>query len=904
MRLASSILCLLASALVALGSEVHYSFTRLSLNEGLSSPTVKAICKDRTGIMWAGTTKGMDRFSASGHSSYSLGGDPVISVAEDSLGTLWATTFSNAYIYDRGSDSFRNLDCGACGHCVCHGDEVWVYNFTTLCRFRAGSAEFLKQEDFPINIDLFAVTFLPDGTPLLGTRMSGIWKYNPDDGSIELFSDRTIKELSCMYVHEGRLFAGSRGEGVSVFDLDGRFLEKIGDLPSEFICDISCCDGKLWIGTDGGGLSLYDLESGVTTALRHVPGDSGTLPSDAIYVVCADQDDIWLGTVRYGLINVRQNYIRTYGEAVLGSTTGLSERCAFGLYRDADGCVWIGTDGQGINHFDPSTGAFTHYPETYGDYIPTISGYSDDELLVMRFHKGMFLFNKKTGRYRPFMVNGKPADSGEWNNQYIQYSFKVSDRLLYTFGIYAYAHDLRNGSVTRLVNSSGDPTYEMKMAWYDQSLMLCTLGNGLHYNDYTDFTLHSLCNVGSEGNISCAALDRAGGRLWVGIENGFGWFEFNPGQPGATPEDSAKAISTGRFHRIEGVPFKLSTTLSVDGAGRVWIAADAQLFLYYPDNGTFRCFGDFDGYERNDILMGYSPLCRDGQVFWSGSSGLVSISTALADMGMYGKTPRMSISEIISDNKRYVFNEGREKNVRIPWNHGTLSLNYSVSDIRFYDNAIYTYIISGKDDRVVTSKSATLDLTALAPGDYVIKASCQTASSEPASSFETLKVMVRPPFYKTKAFNAAILLLLVLGIAFATLSYAEKNLTRSGMVESAISDNDKEFMKRFDALVQENMSSAEINSDFLTKELGISRTGLYDKVRNLTGYSLNEYIKRQRIEKAISLLTDTDMSIVEISEATGFSYPRYFSSLFKELTGSTPTQFRKARQDSSSRKRR
>ena len=61
----------------------------------------------------------------------------------------------------------------------------------------------------------------------------------------------------------------------------------------------------------------------------------------------------------------------------------------------------------------------------------------------------------------------------------------------------------------------------------------------------------------------------------------------------------------------------------------------------------------------------------------------------------------------------------------------------------------------------------------------------------------------------------------------------------------------------------------------------------------ITGYILNDYIKRMRIEEAIRLLTETDMNINEISDSVGFSYPRYFSSVFKELTGYSPTQYRK-----------
>lgn len=55
---------------------------------------------------------------------------------------------------------------------------------------------------------------------------------------------------------------------------------------------------------------------------------------------------------------------------------------------------------------------------------------------------------------------------------------------------------------------------------------------------------------------------------------------------------------------------------------------------------------------------------------------------------------------------------------------------------------------------------------------------------------------------------------------------------------------------------------------------------------------VNDYINRLRIEQAMSLLVNTNLNINEISCEVGFTYPRYFSSTFKSMTGMTPKQFR------------
>ena len=57
----------------------------------------------------------------------------------------------------------------------------------------------------------------------------------------------------------------------------------------------------------------------------------------------------------------------------------------------------------------------------------------------------------------------------------------------------------------------------------------------------------------------------------------------------------------------------------------------------------------------------------------------------------------------------------------------------------------------------------------------------------------------------------------------------------------------------------------------------------------------NDYINKFRMEKAITLITSTDMSFTEIAEKVGFTTSRYFSTAFKQYTGETPTQYKEKR---------
>lgn len=62
--------------------------------------------------------------------------------------------------------------------------------------------------------------------------------------------------------------------------------------------------------------------------------------------------------------------------------------------------------------------------------------------------------------------------------------------------------------------------------------------------------------------------------------------------------------------------------------------------------------------------------------------------------------------------------------------------------------------------------------------------------------------------------------------------------------------------------------------------------------KNATSQSPSEYINHYRIEKALTLLNNTDISVTEIAMNVGFNDPNYFTRTFKKYTGKTPSEYR------------
>ena len=93
----------------------------------------------------------------------------------------------------------------------------------------------------------------------------------------------------------------------------------------------------------------------------------------------------------------------------------------------------------------------------------------------------------------------------------------------------------------------------------------------------------------------------------------------------------------------------------------------------------------------------------------------------------------------------------------------------------------------------------------------------------------------------------------------------------------------------------ENNYAHEVNIHVIADYLNIERTYLYRLFKDITGTSPQEYLLDYRIRRACSLLRETDLPVSDIARSVGYNDALYFSRLFKQKKGRTPTQYRKER---------
>ena len=93
----------------------------------------------------------------------------------------------------------------------------------------------------------------------------------------------------------------------------------------------------------------------------------------------------------------------------------------------------------------------------------------------------------------------------------------------------------------------------------------------------------------------------------------------------------------------------------------------------------------------------------------------------------------------------------------------------------------------------------------------------------------------------------------------------------------------------------ENNYAHTVNIQVIADHLNIERTYLYRLFKDITGTSPQEYLLDYRIRRACSLLKETSLPVSDIARSIGYEDALYFSRLFKQKKGQTPTQYRKTK---------
>ncbi|KAA5448717.1 two-component regulator propeller domain-containing protein [Bacteroides caccae] len=943
------IILFLLAGVKLLSSEhcVNYSFTQLSIEQGLSQSTAQSILLDHKGTLWIGTKSGLNSYTQEGIKTYlHHSGDPhslpsnyINHLTEDSLGNFWIATSKGLALYDDEQDQFNTVNFSIIYSSVGVEGGMWFGSENAIHCYDYKSKELktihIEKEEGkginPVDYRIQKMLYLEDGKILIGTRKKGIYLYDCRIRQFTLLIPSSQNLLTSLYVTaDHHIYTAFYGDGFYCYDRTGKMLKHYtkenSGLKNNYVLDMAEYNGNIWLATDGSGINLFTPRTFQFSQLQHIVGDYSSLPVNSITLLYKDmKDNLWAGSVRGGIFSIKETYIKTYKEAILNNTNGLSEQSVISLYEEKDGKVWIGTDGGGINLYDPSTDKFIHFPSTYGDKVVSIAEVSETELMVSLYTKGIFLFNKKTHKYRPFTIVDEETNKKECFYGYLPLANQVADGKIYIISCGTYVYHTHDHTFSRMQT---DRDYDFSndalcLSYSNDRFSLLKCAHQAFWVDQKNDSIRLLFELEKDELITSMSYDN-NRMIWTSTNKGLGFFD----------------LESQKYHRIRTRLFNGISYLIADGKGRLWICAQNHLYSYIIKENRFILWNSSDGFPPNEILFAYQKQSNRDYIYLGGSEGLVKINTDIP----YTETqiPEIYLSEILFNGSPSL-KKVKENTIKIPWNYNSLSVHFRIKNRDVFQKYLLQYTIEGRGKQSIETYDPVLNLSSLSAGNYSIWVSCNTKNGNRTPSKQLIHIIVTPPWYKTVWFiGVAAVLFIIMTASIGYIHYRRKERNMKGNVnyflqavlndmlsskeekqrgeednfaETPLSDisskeddsrleetgqqtqaknskEDEEFLNKLNMLIHENMAGGELSIKFLTDKLAMSRASLYNKVKFLTGLGVNDYINRLRIEKSVFLLTNTNMNINEISYEVGFSYPRYFSTSFKQIKGMTPTRFK------------
>ncbi|HEY8968014.1 MAG TPA: response regulator, partial [Puia sp.] len=106
-----------------------------------------------------------------------------------------------------------------------------------------------------------------------------------------------------------------------------------------------------------------------------------------------------------------------------------------------------------------------------------------------------------------------------------------------------------------------------------------------------------------------------------------------------------------------------------------------------------------------------------------------------------------------------------------------------------------------------------------------------------------------------------------------------------------ISEEHKQFLDKCMRVVEEHLIDDDFSISVLAREMGMSHSAVYKKIKVMSGQSLASFIRMVRLRKAAELFINTTGNVNEVSMLVGINDSKYFREQFNKVFGMNPSEY-------------
>lgn len=151
--------------------------------------------------------------------------------------------------------------------------------------------------------------------------------------------------------------------------------------------------------------------------------------------------------------------------------------------------------------------------------------------------------------------------------------------------------------------------------------------------------------------------------------------------------------------------------------------------------------------------------------------------------------------------------------------------------------------------------------------------------------------------YITKPFNVKLLLACCSNLLKSRRTLLDKVIRKEKVLSQetrGVNVLDQKILDAATDIIKRNFDNPDFDMNMLASELGMGRSKMFARIKEVTGLTPNEFALKLKLEEALRMLQEEPQyNISEISYSLGFTSPRYFSRCFKAFYGVSPLTYRK-----------
>ncbi|MBC7693975.1 MAG: SpoIIE family protein phosphatase [Burkholderiales bacterium] len=758
--------------------------------KSISSNDVKCIFEDKNGVIYLGSNGGglsvYDKYTEtfvnlrSGLSANSLSNNIVNDIIEINNDELLISTANGINLFNKASKTFKQINF-----------EDKEISFTNFFRDSYGNFWVGSESNYLFEIDQATNKLINHELPQQFLEFD---KSNKDVGSRR-------KKIYDLTQHKDDLVCGTDG-GLLFFDIPTKTFRNVFSFDEKnrynnrIKCFVNTADSSKLIFGTWGGLVKLSLKDFSYTIEKKSETSVNSLSSDKISTILKDkQNNLWVGTEENGL-NIYFNSLNKF--PLYNASNGLENDFVYSIYQLNNKNILIGTE-DGLYNLNPRTNVITNYNTLLKKYqINTVLSLLEDKegnIWIGSYGQGVVVYNPTTKKETKLLAD---KNFGGTVMKIIQDKSGVIWVATYKDGLYSI--NPNTFAVRRYTTEQGLSSNNIYFVYENKengTLILGTDGGGLNILDFVTSVDRPFVTVykhiDNKNSISSNSINNIykdrNGIFWIATSNGLNKFDL-------------KKKNFTIYTEKDGLPNSYIYDVIPDKDNYLWLPSNSGLTKFNPydkneGGSAFINYNTNDGLQAREFNQGASFLCKDGKILVGGVAGLNYFDPASIKKSKI--TPNAYIYSYARQGRNISTDSSicYKRHLELTHKENYFTFELVALDYVSVEKTKFMYYLEGYDPDWSSPTSVRyVSYTELPGGDYTFKVKATNSDGVWSEKVTEIKINVIPPWWKTKWFYV-ITVIVSLALVFGFISYRTNTIKKENkLLENKVSERTKELAEK------------------------------------------------------------------------------------------------------------